>query len=55
MTKTTVKLQGTRPAVVVGIPWGEVHYPMLIGLTQNCNYSGRTTPDQATNATTDKI
>ncbi|WP_375474021.1 type II toxin-antitoxin system PemK/MazF family toxin [uncultured Nostoc sp.] len=22
--------QGTRPAVVVGIPWGEVRYPMLI-------------------------
>jgi mRNA interferase MazF len=22
--------QGTRPAVVVGIPWGEVRYPMLM-------------------------
>lgn len=22
--------QGTRPAVVVGVPWGEVRYPMLI-------------------------
>ncbi|MEH2361438.1 type II toxin-antitoxin system PemK/MazF family toxin [Nostoc sp.] len=29
-TPRGLEQQGTRPAVVVGIPWGEVRYPMLM-------------------------